>query len=266
MKQWLTHVSFCLLAVALFVGSAEAAGSLTVTFKDKNGSPLAYAYVYLRSAVNEPPMEKYFSPADLVSAPSPSSGVITVSNIPEGDYYVRITRRNPLSSRWIGPPEIGDYTWNQAKPITIRTNQITNLGTKVAWTFGSTPVSISGKVTQSGSGNPLVGRYVRLQIGECIEGDYTGYDGGWGEPWTDPNYCNGRSAGKKLAYQRTDANGNYAIFLRDPGPPGTQYYLYESICLGDQHQDYTGNPCIGYGTGPFTINAGEQKIVNFQGY
>jgi hypothetical protein len=268
MKHWLTHVSLFLLVVALFVGSAEGAGSLTVTLKGKNASGqivnLAYAYVYLRSAVNEPPMEKYFSPADLILGPSGPNGAITAGNIPEGDYYVRITRRNPLggASRPLGPPEEGDYTWFQATPITINTNQTTNLGTKVAWAFGSAQMSISGTVKSYGSGAPLANRYVRLQIGQCIEGDYTGWDGGWGEPYTDPNFCNGRSWGKKLAIQRTGADGKYTIFLREPGT----YYVYESTCLGDHHQEYTGNPCIGYGTGPITIIDGEHKTVDVTGY
>ncbi|SPP99890.1 exported hypothetical protein [Candidatus Sulfobium mesophilum] len=263
MKRRLTDVALFLLVTAFLVGMAEGAGSLTVTFKDKNGSALAYAYVYLRSAANEPPMEKYFSPADQILGPSGANGTITATNIPEGDYYVRITRRNPLAARPLGPPEVGDYTWVQAKPITINTNTMTNLGTKVAWAFGSAPMSISGTV-KSYSGTPLASRYVRLQIGPCVEGSYPTYESSDPDPslWVDPNYCNGRSWGKKLAFQRTDASGNYTIFLREPGT----YYVYESTCLGDQHQDYIGNPCIGYGAGPITINAGEQKIVNITGY
>ncbi|RPI37983.1 MAG: hypothetical protein EHM54_01705 [Nitrospiraceae bacterium] len=265
MKQWLTLVSLCLLAT-LLVGVAEGAGSLTVTFKDKNGSSLANAYVYLRSSANQPPMEKYFTPADLILGPSGANGTINATGIPEGNYHIRITRRNPLggASRPLGPPEEGDYTWYQARPITISTNQMTNLGTKVAYSFGSSQMSISGTVTQYGSGAPLADRYVRLQIGQCIEGSYPTWESEDPDPslWVETNMCNGRSWGKKLALQRTDADGKYTMFLREPGT----YYIYESTCLGDYHQEYEGNPCTGYGTGPVTINAGEHKTVNFQGY
>jgi len=256
MKQWLTLVSLCLLVATLFVGSAAGAGSLTVTFKDKNGASLAYAYVYLRNAVNEPPMEKYFTPPDLILGPSGGNGTITATGIPEGEYYVRITRRNPLGSaiRPIGPPEEGDYTWFQATPITISTNQTTNLGTKVAWNFGSALTSISGTV-KNWSGTPLSGRYVKATIVPCVQADYSSQNP---DEWRDSNRCGPE---KHMAMERTDANGNFTLFLRAPGT----FYVYESTCLGDQHQQYSGNPCIGYGTGPVTVNAGEQKTVNIVG-
>jgi hypothetical protein len=194
--------------------------------------------------------------------PTDSNGRITAS-VPEGNYYIRVTRRNPMGGtlRPLGPPESGDYTWNQARLITISANTTTDLGTKYAWLFGSAPITISGTV-KNYQGVPLAGRLVRLQIGPCVEGNYEGYDGGWGEEnWVDPNFCNGRSANKKIAVRRTDANGNYTIFLREPGT----FYIYETSCLGDYHQDYTGNPCVGYGTGPVTVNMGEHKVVNITG-
>jgi hypothetical protein len=64
-----------------------------------------------------------------------------------------------------------------------------------------------------------------------------------------------------MAIERTDANGNYTLFLRAPGT----FYIYESTCLGDHHQQYSGNPCIGYGAGPITISAGEHKTVDITG-
>ncbi len=253
--KWLTHFYLCLLAATLLVSVAEGAGSLTVTVTGKDASgaivPLTYAYVYLRSTANDPPMERYYSPADLIGGPSSVNGMINVTNIPEGDYYVRITRRNPLGGqlRPLGPPEPGDYTWNQARPITISSNTTTNLGTKVTWAYGSAQTSISGTVT-SYAGVPLSGRYVKATVVPCIEAD--GYSG------TPSNQCGPE---KHLALERTDADGKYTLFLRAPGT----FYIYESTCLGDHHQEYTGNPCIGYGTGPITVNSGEQKIVNITG-
>ena len=268
MKKLTLFFSLFLLTALFSVTVAEGAGSLTVTVRGKNASgvtvPLAYAYVYLRSAAKEPPMEKYFTPPDLILGPSAANGTITAGGIPEGDYHVRVTRRNPLGgvTRPLGPPEKGDYTWNQARPITISTNTTTNLGIKDTWAF-NTPMTISGKVTSYVNGSPLPNRYVRLQIGQCVEGSYPTY---YSEDpdeslWVDPNECNGRSLNKKLALERTDVNGNYTIVLREPGT----YYVYESTCLGDQHQEYVGNPCIGFSAGPVTINAGEQKTVNIIG-
>jgi hypothetical protein len=253
MKQWLTHLSLCLLVVTLSIGVAEGAGTLKVTFKSQDASgvetPLSYGYVYLRNAASEPPMEKHFSPPDYIFGPTDSLGRITAS-VPEGTYYVRITRRNPLAVRPLGPPEAGDYTWNQVSTITISTNTITDLGTKIAWAFGSAPVTISGTVTNY-SGTPLGGRYVKATIVPCIQAD--GYIG------TPSNQCGPE---KHLAMQRTDANGNYTLSLRYPGT----FYLYESTCLGDRHVQYDGNPCVGYGTGPVTVNSGERKTVNIVGY
>jgi hypothetical protein len=260
MKHWLTHVSLCLLAAILLVGVAEGAGTLSVTLRGKNASgvevPLSYAYVYLRSAASEPPMEKFFSPADLILGPSGTNGTITAGGIPEGDYYVRITRRNPLGGavRPLGPPEEGDYTWFQVRPITISTNQTTSLGTKVAWAFGSAQMSISGTV-KNWSGTPLAGRYVKATIVPCIEADYSSEDPA---EWRDSNRCGPE---KHMAVERTDASGNYTLFLRAPGT----FYIYESTCLGDQHDQYSGNPCIGWGAGPITVSAGEHKTVDITG-
>jgi len=251
MKKW--GILFSFFVIAFFVASiAEGAGTLTLTFKYKNSAgveqPLNYAYVYLRSAANEPPMEKFFSPADIISASSTAAGVVTINNVPEGKYYIRVTRRNPLAARPLGPPEPGDYMWNQTEPITI-TAGTTNLGTKYAWIFGSAPITISG-IVRNGSGTPLSGRYVKATIEPCIQAD--GYYG------TETNYCGPE---KHLALQRTDANGNYTLFLKSPGT----FYVYESPCLGDKHQEYSGNGCIGYGTGPVTVKMGETKTVDIVG-
>jgi len=245
MKKCGTLFSLFVLMAVIAAGVAEA-GTLTLTFKYKNSAgveqPLSYSYVYLRNAANEPPMEKFFSPADLISPPSTSTGVVTITNVPEGNYYIRATRRNPLASRPLGPPEPGDYMWNQTEPITI-TAGTTNLGIKYAWIFGSAPITISGTV-KNWSGTPLAGRYVKATIEPCIQDGYGG---------ALTNYCGPE---KHLALQRTDANGNYTLFLRDPGT----FYIYESTCLGDKHQEYSGNACIGYSTGPVTVNMGRTRL------
>jgi len=43
-------------------------GSLTVTFKDKNGGELANAFVYLRNAANQRPWRSILTPADPYSS------------------------------------------------------------------------------------------------------------------------------------------------------------------------------------------------------
>jgi hypothetical protein len=255
MKKWgILFLPFVLIAV-FAAGAAEGAGTLKLTFKYKNSAgvvqPLAYAYVYLRDGSTEPPVEKFFSPPSYVLGPTDSNGRITAS-VPEGNYYIRVTRRNPMGGtvRPLGPPENGDYTWNKASTIAISTNTITDLGTKYAWLFGSAPITISGTV-KTYAGVPLAGRIIKATIEPCIQAD--GYYG------TPTNSCGPE---KHIAFHRTDANGNYTLFLREPGT----FYIYESQCLGDQHQEYSGNPCIGSGTGPVTVNAGENKVVNFTGY
>jgi hypothetical protein len=254
LRQWLIGICFCLLAAFFISDISEGAGTLKVTFKSKaaNGTeqPLSYAYAYLRSAAVEPPMEKHFSPPDYIIGPSDSIGRISGS-VPEGTYYVRITRRNPVEIRPLGPPEAGDFTWYQVATVTISNNSVTDLGTKYAWAFGSAPIVISGSVRNTYTGAPLAGRYVKATIVPCIQGEYA-YDG------TPSNECGPE---KHLALQRTDANGNYKLYLREPGT----FYFYQSPCLGDQHQEFSGNPCIGTYTGPVTVNMGEEKVVNITG-
>ncbi len=255
MKKWGNLFSLFVLIAVFSVSVAEGAGTLKVTFKyrDSNGveQPLSSAYVYLRNGAVEPPMEKYFSPADYILGPSDALGRITAS-VPEGTYYVRITRRNPSAIRPLGPPEAGDYTWYQTNTITIGTNTVTDFGTKYAKSFLN-PITISGTITTA-SGAPLAGRYVRAQTDPCISANFSSQDPA---EWVYSNLCGFPAI--YLAPQRTDAGGRYTIQLREPGT----YYIYESQCLGDHHQQYSGNPqCIGTTGGTVTVTAGDSKTVN----
>jgi hypothetical protein len=235
------------------LGLAEAAGTLNVTFKylDNNGieQPLKNAYVYLQNGSTIPPMEKFFKQPSYILGPSDSSGSISAS-APEGTYYIRITRRNPESVTPLGPPREGDYTWNQTDTITITTNATLNLGTKIATYFFTPPITISGTV-KSPYGVPLANRYVRAQPEPCIPAD--GYNG------IPSNMC-GRV--KYIAKAVTDANGMYTLEMQDPGT----YYMYAAPCLGDQHVQYQGNPCMGYSGGTVTVQAIDNKTVNITAY
>ncbi len=248
MNKW---ISFCLFIVAMAISSDGWAGmgTLTVTFKykDNNGveQPLSGAYVYLQDASRNAPMETFFVNARYILGPSFSSGVITGS-VPEGSYYIRITKRNPQSGNTnkLGPPETMDYTWNQTIPITINANATTDLGTKYAGFFSSS-ITITGTVTNYSSGAPVAGRYVRAQTEPCYTDGYHG----------NVNRC---GPFKFPAQQRTDENGRFTIKLRDPGT----YYIYQSSCLSDTGNEYTGNPCMGWAGGTVTVNSGETQTLN----
>ena len=251
MNKW---IALCSLIIGMTISSSSlaiASGTLTVTFKYKDSGgfeqPLSGAYVYLHDASKKPPLEKYFVNTPytyrLIYGPSPSSGVISVS-VPEGSYYIRITKRDPLrgNTNKLGPPEPTDYTWNQTTPITISANATTNLGIKYA---DSLPITVTGVITYYASGAPVAGRYVRAQPEPC---------------YTDGFNYNVNRCGpvKYLALQRTDADGRFTINLRDPGT----YYIYESNCLYDKGRAYVGNPCMGWYGGTVTVNSGEAKTLN----
>jgi hypothetical protein len=255
MKQGIILISAVALSTMLSFGRAEANGTLILTFQYVNNSgvatPLNYAYVYLHLASESAPMEQYLSAADYIFGPSDSTGKITAS-VPAGSYHVRITRRNTTTSppNPLGPPLNGDYTWMQTVPITISNNITTNLGTQNSTFFG-TSNTISGTVTNRATGAPVPGIYVRAQLVPCILGNYTDY----------PNRCGPQ---KFAALTPTDANGKYTLQLRAPGT----YYLYASQCIGDRHQTYQANPCMGIEntTDPVTVNAGDSVTVNFPLY
>ncbi|MBI5441519.1 MAG: carboxypeptidase regulatory-like domain-containing protein [Deltaproteobacteria bacterium] len=212
-----------LLASALLVlvsaGSAAASGTLKYTFKYKNPDTgveetLLRSWAYVRSASRPPPMEKYLSKPDYVLSGTQADGSCSIV-LPEGTYWVRILQRKNRtdSSAYKGPPEEGDYTWIKTVPIMITTNGVVDLGTIYAAPFAYLPITVSGTVRDI-YGRPLAGQYVRAQTEPCIEGDEVIY----------PNQC---GPVKDLAMQRTDANGQYTLTLRDPGT----YYIYATARL-----------------------------------
>jgi len=248
----------CITALIAFSGgTADANGTLKITFKSNDGTPMSYTYLYLRDGNAAPPMEKYLSMADSIYGPF-SNGNVSVS-VPAGTYKVRVTRRGstPLT-RPYGPPILEDYTWSPHASITITDGVTTNLGTQYAGTFGTSAIVISGTVLNSTTGAPLVGKYIRAQSQPCIEGyfphyyadDYANYM----DMWVEPNHC---GPDKYMAQAQTDANGNYTIFLRNAGT----YYIIESnqIYGEDKWQEITGNRSVtGWEVGPITVNVGDQ--------
>ncbi len=253
MKKSLTLISI-LFFITFSIEIAEANSTLRFNFryKDSNGveKALPYAFVYLQDGTKDPPMEKYFSKALYRLWGSYGTGLYIVS-VPPGTYYMRITQRNPLPNGRMqeeGPPRPGDYTWRQVVPITIDDNTTYNLGTLYAELFGGSGITITGTVRNT-SGAPLSGRYVRAQTVPCYTDGYN----------YNINQC---GPDKYLALQQTDTDGNYTMVLRTPGT----YYMYISSCLGDEHQEYTGNPCMGTQGGTITVQAGETKNLNMTAY
>lgn len=256
MKRLCVCISLILLASVYWAATALAAdGTVKATFKYKDTAgietALAYGYIYLHDGSKEPPMERFFSAASYILGPSDAYGRIT-ANVPEGTYFVRITRRGVLEGRTrpLGPPEEGDYTWSQTNTITVTAGQLTDLGTKYASFFGSAPITISG-IVKNNLGAPVSGRYVRAQTEPCIPAD--------GYSYRPSNHC---GPVKYLAQERTDAEGKYTIQLKNGGT----YYIYGSTCLGDRHQQYRGNPCIGTNGGIVTVNSGDRKTLDFVVY
>ena len=258
LRRILTATSLIYAAILLFSGTAMAAnGTVKVTFKYTNSSgieqSLANAYLYLRSGSEEPPRQKYFSSADYIFGPSDASGRINVS-VPEGTYYLRLTRREPLggTARPLGPPEKGDYTWTDYRQITVAAGTVTDLGTKYAVPFAE-PITITGAIKDRKTGAPLAGRYVRAQTEPCIEADYSSWEP---SEWIDSNRC---GPDKYPALQKTDAQGKFTLQLREPGT----YYIVESKTLGDRHQEYAGNRnSTGWMMGPITVNTGDNIVLN----
>ena len=257
LRRILTALTLCLAAVLWVSGMAEAAnGTVRVTFKykDNNGieQVLPSAYLYLRLGTEEPPLQKYFKNADYIFGPSDSLGRINAS-VPGGTYYIRLTRRQPLSgtARPLGPPEAGDYTWTDYKQITVVANTVIDLGTKYAVPY-TDAITITGVIKDRTTGAPLAGRFVRAQTEPCIEADYSSWDSA---EWIDSNRCGPEIF---LAQQTTDTQGKYTILLREPGT----YYIVTSKTLGDRHQEYSGNrSTTGWTMGPITVNSGDTIVL-----
>jgi hypothetical protein len=265
-KQWVILVSLYAIMTMFFVGIAEGAGvgTLTYTFKYQNPTTgtttnLTSAYIYLHNAANPPPLQKFFSRADFIDNPSNGSmnnGSYVVTKVPAGTWYIRITQRqgaiNPL-----GPPQNGDYTWFQTSPITIVAGQTLNLGTLYATPFGTAPITITGIVTNSG-GIPLVGRYVRATITQCLQNENC-----------DENGCeqpeNSCGPVVLMAMQPTDSTGRYTLLLQNPGT----YYI-STFSSWDTTPGCDGYcPAPIYGTGyfivPVTATSGANITLNITG-
>jgi hypothetical protein len=256
-KQWAALIPLCATLTMFSVGSAEAAtGTITFTLNYKDPitnvvTPVGRAFTYLHDATKPPPMEKFFSKADCILWGPIGNGSYSITGVPEGKWYIRITQRADPAKQtfsWAhGPPQSGDLTWMQPAPITITAGQTLNLGTLYSAPFAPVPITITGTV-KNYSGAPLAGRYVRAQTEPC-----DGY-----------NDC---GPVKLLALQTTDANGNFTLQLRDPGT----YYIYTASTL-----NYDGPGCNGYcapsilGTGyvvngqlqPVTVHRGDNKTIN----
>lgn len=248
MNKWIALCSFIIVMTISSNSLAGGSGTLTVTCKyfDDNRveQPLSGAYVYLHDESRKPHVDRVFNKPSYILGPSDLSGRITVS-VPEGSYYIRITKRNPKNenTNTLGPPEPMDYTWSQTNTITIHANVTTDLGITYAGFFTS-PISVTGTVTRT-TGDTAAGLYVRAQTEPC----YTNGDNG------KVNQC---SPGKFIVWKRTDANGQYALALRDPGT----YYIYVSTCLGQGGSMSSVSPCLGDYGGMVAVNLGETKILN----
>jgi len=252
MNKWIALCSF-IIVMTISSNSLAGSGTLTVTGKyfDDNRveQPLSGAYVYLHDGSRKPHADRVFNKPSYILGPSDSSGRITVS-VPEGIYYIRITKRNPQNenTNTLGPPEPMDYTWSQTNTITIHANATTDLGIAYAGFF-TAPISVTGTVTRT-TGDTAADLYVRAQTEPC----YTNGENG------NVNQC---GPGKFMVWKRTDAKGQYALALRDPGT----YYIYVSTCLGGQGGSMSSvSPCLGDYGGKVAVNLGETKILNIVTY
>lgn len=256
-RRILAVVTLSFAAILLCNSISAANGTLRVTFKYINSSgveqPLQTAYLYLQDGTTTPPLEKFFKSADYIFGPSNSLGQFNAS-VPEGTYFIRLTKRSPQSGNVgpLGPPGGGDYTWTDYQQITVATDTVTDLGTKYAFLYNK-PITVTGVIRNSNTGQPWAGRYVRAQPEPCIEADYSSWEP---SEWVDSNEC---GPVKYMAQQKTDAQGRYTLLLKEPGT----YYIVTSKTLGDHHQQYSGNrSSTGWSTSPITFNAGDNLVLD----
>ncbi|MDA8171175.1 MAG: carboxypeptidase-like regulatory domain-containing protein [Nitrospiraceae bacterium] len=232
MKKWLAFFIVFTISAFFSAGMAMANGTITATVL-YNGQPLQNAYIYLQRASQLPPREMYYMQAADILGPSDANGNIRAS-VPEGAYYVRITKRANSSSR-LGPPYTGDYTWfytGSPATITVTTNGVVALGAVNTEIYGGQSITISGTVKGS-SGNPLAGWAVKATTAPCESGD-----------WAYPHSFNECGAAKYPAL--TDSNGNYTITIKDTGT----YYVYASPDLNFANTSYPGGyPTCATGVG-----------------
>lgn len=256
-KRWVALLALIAMLTVVSTMAQAADGTLQVTFKYKDPTTgveqnLNYGYIYLHSAANGAPMEKFFTRADVIVGPSNYGNGVYTRQVPAGTYYIRITQRKVLqtATRPYGPPEEGDYTWMQPTPIIVTAGNTLNLGTKYAYPFAASPITITGTV-KSGAGAPLAGRYVRASSEPCTD-------------WWNYGYVNQCGSVKNHALRPTDANGNYTLILREPGT----YYLYthtswdpNSGCSG-----YCEAPIMGSWGATVTVKRGDKLTANIIGY
>jgi hypothetical protein len=195
-------------------------------------------------------MEKYFSKADVIVGPSNYGNGVITRQVPAGTYYIRITQRKVVAgaTRPYGPPEAGDYTWMQTTPITITAYSTLDLGTKYAYPFAATPITITGTVKQA-NGTPRSGYYVRAQTEPCIVNTGCYSDG---SDFVCEEYTNQCGPDPYLAASPTDASGKFTLSLREPGI----YYLYASSSWN------TAAGCGGYCAPLIVGRAGPVLTVN----
>ncbi len=249
-------------------------GMLTATllYQDAGGvvHPIDNAYAYLQGGNQLSPREKYFRNAPYIVGPTNANGYISAS-VPAGTYHLRLLRRAPLGttpaqSQLYGPPRAGDYTWNFVGPtVSIGAGKAVNFGAAYASTFG--PITITGRVYNSSTGQAKAGWYVKASTQQCQDVESCEYCGGPQYYISDPN----ANCGTKYPAQNlTDANGNYTIKLKNPGT----YYIYACQNPGTCHGLCWQGACNagGYGTGsggniaPITVGKGQSLTgVNISG-
>jgi hypothetical protein len=248
-------------AALIMASVAEAGtGTLKLTFLYKNpatgiDTKLTKGYVYLRSAGQSPPMERFYSKADYILGPTDTYGNMT-KTVPEGSYFIRINQRIRTFPTWppnngaYGPPEPGDHTWMSAIPIKIVAGQTLNLGTIYAYPFASAPITITGTV-KNYLGQPLSGRYVKVHTERCTD-------------WWNDGYVNQCGPVKIHAQRPTDANGKYTVYLREPGTYNLMTHTSwdtDPGCSG-----YCAAPIVGTFGATVTVKFGDQITQDLIGY